>query len=93
MKVCGIAGVVEARAAIAAGAAAIGLVSHMPSGPGVIAEERIAEVAAAVRGEVATFLLTSLVAVDAVVAQHLARFLAAVAAADGRTAAAEAAPG
>ncbi|MCI0635983.1 MAG: phosphoribosylanthranilate isomerase [Actinobacteria bacterium] len=70
VKVCCIASIAEARAAIAAGASAIGLVSHMPSGPGVIEEARIAEVVAAVRGVIATFLLTSLVDVDALVAQH-----------------------
>jgi phosphoribosylanthranilate isomerase len=60
IKICCIASVAEARMAIAAGADAIGLVSQMPSGPGVIADELIAEIAAAVRGAVSTFLLTSL---------------------------------
>jgi phosphoribosylanthranilate isomerase len=60
IKICCIASIVEARAAIAAGADAVGLVSQMPSGPGVIADELIAEIAAAVRGAAATFLLTSL---------------------------------
>jgi phosphoribosylanthranilate isomerase len=59
LKVCCIASVDEARLAIAAGADALGLVSAMPSGPGVIAEELIAEVAAAVPPPIATFLLTS----------------------------------
>jgi phosphoribosylanthranilate isomerase len=44
--------------AIRAGASALGLVSAMPSGPGVIAEEAIAEIAATVPPAVATFLLT-----------------------------------
>jgi phosphoribosylanthranilate isomerase len=58
VKVCCIQSVAEARAAVAAGAAALGLVSEMPSGPGVIPEERIAAIAAAVPPPVAPFLLT-----------------------------------
>jgi phosphoribosylanthranilate isomerase len=41
------------------GASAVGLVSHMPSGPGVIRDELIAEIAATVPPSVGTFLLTS----------------------------------
>jgi len=59
LKVCCIASVAEARLAVSLGADALGLVSAMPSGPGVIAEELIAEVVAAVPPPVATFLLTS----------------------------------
>ena len=44
--------------AVEAGASALGLVSEMPSGPGVIPEDRIAEIAAAAPPGVATFLLT-----------------------------------
>jgi phosphoribosylanthranilate isomerase len=58
VKVCCIASVEEARLAIECGASALGLVSEMPSGPGVIAEELIAEIAARVPPPVATFLLT-----------------------------------
>jgi len=58
VKVCCIQSVAEARAAVAAGAAALGLVSDMPSGPGVIPEDRIAAIAAAVPPPVAPFLLT-----------------------------------
>jgi len=43
VKICCIASVEEAQAAIAAGASALGLVSAMPSGPGVIEEDAIAE--------------------------------------------------
>ena len=70
LKVCCIASVEEARLAIRLGADALGLVSAMPSGPGVIAEELIAEVAAAVPPPVATFLLTSLQDADAIIAQQ-----------------------
>ena len=58
VKVCCISSVVEARMAIAAGASAIGLVSEMPSGPGVIPEPLIAEIAASVPEGIDTFLLT-----------------------------------
>lgn len=58
-KVCCIASVDEAWTAIRAGASALGLVSAMPSGPGVIGDELIAEIAARVPPGVATFLLTS----------------------------------
>jgi phosphoribosylanthranilate isomerase len=59
VKVCCIAGVAEARLAVRLGASALGLVSAMPSGPGVIDAATIAEVAAAVPPPVSRFLLTS----------------------------------
>jgi len=58
VKVCCIDSVDEARMAIRHGAAAIGLVSEMPSGPGVIPDERIAEIAAAIPPGVTSVLLT-----------------------------------
>ncbi len=58
-KVCCIANVAEAMVAVRHGAWAIGLVSAMPSGPGVISEESIVKIAASVPSGVATFLLTS----------------------------------
>lgn len=69
IKICCIASLDEARLAIAHGATAIGLVSAMPSGPGPIAEERIREIAEAVRGQVRTFMLTSLTDVGQIAAQ------------------------
>ncbi len=69
IKICCIASVAEARLAQAAGASALGLVSAMPSGPGVVADGVIAEVAAAMRGQtVRTFLLTARTS-----ATHIAR--------------------
>lgn len=59
VKICCIQDFEEARLAIRYGASAIGLVSAMPSGPGPIPEERIAEIAAQIPPGVATFLLTS----------------------------------
>ena len=58
VKICCIASREEARIAVECGASAVGLVSAMPSGPGPIAEELIAEIAARVAPGVATFLLT-----------------------------------
>lgn len=45
--------------AVRHGASALGLVSEMPSGPGVISEDQIAEIAATVPPPIGTFLLTS----------------------------------
>jgi phosphoribosylanthranilate isomerase len=70
VKVCCIASVAEARMAIDHGASAIGLVSEMPSGPGVIPEALIAEIAAAVPPAIGTFLLTSRPTVAAIVDQR-----------------------
>ena len=68
IKVCCIASPDEARLAIEAGADALGLVARMPSGPGSIADEKIAEVAAMVPPPVATFLLTSETNAEAIAA-------------------------
>lgn len=56
--------------AIAAGAAALGLVSAMPSGPGVVHEDTIQEIAAQVPPPIATFLLTSSQDADEIIAQQ-----------------------
>jgi len=70
VKVCCIQNLTEANMAIDYGAAAIGLVSAMPSGPGTIGEQDIAEIAAAVPLPIRTFLLTSLTDATAIAAQH-----------------------
>jgi len=70
IKICCIASIAEARLAIDAGASALGLVSAMPSGPGVIPWERIAEIAAAVPPPIATFLLTCSQDAEEIVAQQ-----------------------
>lgn len=59
IKICCIAGIDEARLAIEHGANAIGLVGPMPSGPGVIENEKIPLIARSVPPGVSTFLLTS----------------------------------
>ena len=56
--------------AIDAGANAIGLVSAMPSGPGPIAEDLIAEIAAIVPPGVSSFLLTCLQDAASIIAQQ-----------------------
>ncbi len=70
IKICCIASVDEADLAIDCGASALGLVSHMPSGPGVISDQLIAEIAAAVPPAIGTFLLTSRTTVDGIVEQQ-----------------------
>jgi len=58
-KICCIQTIEEAWLAIHYGASALGLVSEMPSGPGVISEDLIGQIAAIVPPAVTTFLLTS----------------------------------
>jgi phosphoribosylanthranilate isomerase len=70
VKICCIASCGEARLAIDAGAAALGLVSTMPSGPGPIPEPLIAEIAATVPPGIATFLLTSRQSVREIIDQQ-----------------------
>jgi phosphoribosylanthranilate isomerase len=69
IKVCCMASVGEAEMAMRAGASAIGLVSAMPSGAGVIDDATIAEIAAAVPRRMPTFLLTSRTDPDDIAAQ------------------------
>ena len=69
VKICCISSREEAQIAIRFGASALGLVSEMPSGPGVISEEEIAMIADAVPPPISTFLLTSRRTVDEVAAQ------------------------
>ncbi len=59
IKICCIKNITEANLAIKYGAYAIGLVSEMPSGPGVISEREISKIAELVPKNIKTFLLTS----------------------------------
>src|ERR1017187_4050723 len=70
IKICCIKSAVEAAMAIDHGASALGLVSAMPSGPGVISEEVIAQIAVTVPPPIATFLLTSEHSPQAIIAQQ-----------------------
>lgn len=56
--------------AIEHGASALGLVSEMPSGPGVISEDLIAEIAATIPPAIGSFLLTSKQDVGSIVQQQ-----------------------
>jgi len=70
IKICCISNIEEANLAIKMGASALGLVSEMPSGPGVISMEDIKLIAASVPPPIATFLLTSKQSVADIIEQH-----------------------
>lgn len=70
VKICCIASVEEAQLAVKYGASALGLVSTMPSGPGVISEEKIKEIAKSVPDGIDTFLLTCKQNVEEIIEQH-----------------------
>jgi phosphoribosylanthranilate isomerase len=70
IKICCILNSTEAWLAIRYGASALGLVSAMPSGPGVIGEDDIAQITAALPPAVSSFLLTSQQHSRAIIAQQ-----------------------
>jgi len=70
VKICCIQSIAEAWMAIEHGAAAVGLVSVMPSGPGPIPEELIAEIAAKIPPGVSSFLLTCQQNAEAIIDQQ-----------------------
>jgi phosphoribosylanthranilate isomerase len=70
VKICCISSAEEASLAVRYGASALGLVSTMPSGPGVIPDNLISEIAATVPPGVATFLRTSAQDADTIIAQQ-----------------------
>lgn len=69
VKICCISSLEEAQAAVQFGASALGLVGHMPSGPGVIPDDLIAQIAQQIPPGVSSFLLTSHTKVDQII-QH-----------------------
>lgn len=69
VKICCISSLEEASMAIRLGASAIGLVSEMPSGPGVITEDLISEIAKNVPDNIETFLLTSKQSANDIISQ------------------------
>ena len=69
IKICCISSLAEAKLAIGVGVQAIGLVSAMPSGPGVISEGAIASIAAATPPPVMPFLLSSRQQVSSLIEQ------------------------
>lgn len=70
IKICCIKSVEEAEMAVRHGASALGFVSAMPSGPGPISEELIAEIIPTVPAGIATFLLTSRQDAPSIIAQQ-----------------------
>lgn len=70
VKICCISSVEEANLAIHYGASALGLVSEMPSGSGVIFEGTIAQVATTIPPAVSSVLLTSKVDTLGIIAQQ-----------------------
>lgn len=70
IKICCIASVAEAELAINAGATTLGLVGKMPSGPGPIADSLIKEIAGSVPAHIDTFLLTSELTSEGIIAHH-----------------------
>ena len=70
VKICCISSAQEALDSIAFGASALGLVGHMPSGPGVIDDITIRQIAQIVPPPIGTFLLTSEVKASKVIQHH-----------------------
>lgn len=70
VKICCISSPVEARMAIDMGASALGLVSSMPSGPGVVSKEMIKKIVEVVPPPIGSFLLTSKTDTQEIIAQQ-----------------------
>ncbi len=70
VKICCISSIDEARLAVEYGASALGLVGNMPSGPGVIDDQLIGEIAKVVPPAVSTFLLTSETTAQGIIAHY-----------------------
>lgn len=70
IKICCISSLSEAEIAVKYGASAIGLVSEMPSGPGIISEELIRTITKEYYSKVDTFLLTSRLKASEIIEQQ-----------------------
>ena len=70
VKICCINSLEESRFAIRCGASALGFVSEMPSGPGVISLDLIANIISNVPSTIGTFLLTSKQTINEIIKQH-----------------------
>jgi phosphoribosylanthranilate isomerase len=70
VKICCISSQDEAKVAITAGAAALGLVGHMPSGPGIISDDLIRDIALNIPPGVTSFLLTSETDPEEIIRHH-----------------------
>ncbi len=70
VKICCISSVDEARLAIQYGAAALGLVGKMPSGPGIIDDDLIKTIAKTIPPPISSFLLTSETRAEAIIEHY-----------------------
>jgi phosphoribosylanthranilate isomerase len=70
IKICCISSREEAAMAMDFGAAALGLVGKMPSGPGIISDQLIYDIARFVPPPVGTFLLTSETTAEEILSHH-----------------------
>lgn len=70
VKICCISSIEEAKMAIERGAAALGLVSQMPSGPGILNDETILQITQVIPDTISTFLLTCETIADRIIEQH-----------------------
>ena len=70
IKVCCISSREEASTAISFGASAIGLVGRMPSGPGIISNELIRDIALFTPPGISSFLLTCETEPDGIISHH-----------------------
>lgn len=70
VKICCISSLEEANTAIKHGAGILGLVGEMPSGPGIITDELIFEIAQSISPKIETFLLTSETNAEEIIAHH-----------------------
>ena len=70
VKICCISSTEEAKMAIQFGASAFGLVSNMPSGPGVRSDDEILKITKSVPPAISTFMLTSETSAGEMIQHH-----------------------
>lgn len=70
VKICCISSQAEADMAIRHGAAVLGLVGNMPSGPGIIDDDLIRKITSSTPPPIGTFLLTSETSAKGIIAHH-----------------------
>lgn len=74
VKICCIESWEEAKMAIEHGASALGLVGNMPSGPGVIDDYKINQIAQKIPPGISSFLLTSSTSAEDIINHHRKTF-------------------
>jgi phosphoribosylanthranilate isomerase len=70
IKICCMQNIDEVKLAMKYGASAVGLVSAMPSGAGIISDEKILEISRTIPEEMDSFLLTSLTEANEIITQY-----------------------